>query len=50
MRSQKTSEYAKLQQQNPNIKTNPTGSSEMIYGKDQIKRKKTKKIMIKSNT
>ncbi len=47
MRSNKSSEYARIQQKNPNVKTNPTGSSHMIRNKNDLKNKNLKSIMIK---
>ena len=33
MRSNKPTEYGRIKKSNPNVKTNPTGSSQIVYDK-----------------
>lgn len=42
MRSNKDSDYKRIQDKNPNIKTNPTGSDQIVYDKNAMKKKNMK--------
>eukprot|EP00347_Sterkiella_histriomuscorum_P011112 403373711 len=50
MRSNQASDYTRLHPKNQNIKTNPTGSSHMIYDKSALKSGNSKRLQIKSVT
>ncbi|CDW86496.1 cyclic nucleotide-binding domain containing protein [Stylonychia lemnae] len=50
MRANQPSEYSRLRPMNPNVKTNPTNSSQMILDKEQLKSKNLKQMMIKGTT
>jgi len=42
LRSTKPSEYGRFHPKNPNVKTNPTGSSNIVYDKNDLKGKSMK--------
>ena len=49
LRTNKPSEYSRINPLAPNVKTNPTGSSSISKNKEESKSKSMKSIMIKGN-